>query len=312
MTLENFLMMRHELLLCLAVFIILIGEIFVAENKKKHLISLSLWVFTGVTVVGFLPVPVGELFGGMYRSSILTTTMKNILNIAVLIVFLQSAAWMKTEIFSGKIAEYFILLLSTLIGMNFMISSGDFLMFYLGLELATIPLAALAAFDKFKNHSAEAGIKFILSSAFSSGILLYGISLIYGSSGSIYFGDIAATFGHSSLQIFGFIFFLAGMSFKISLVPFHLWTADVYQGAPVNITAYFSVVSKGAAVFIFTILLFTVFRPIYDVWQNILYVLAVATMTIGNLFAIRHVCRNGVVKNVNALCDHRNIMAKMV
>lgn len=287
MTLENFLMMRHEVLLCFAVLIILIGEIFVAEDKKKHLISLSLWVFTGVTVIGFLPVPVGELFGGMYRSSILTTTMKNILNIAVLIVFLQSAAWMKTEIFSGKIAEYFILLLSTLIGMNFMISSGDFLMFYLGLELATIPLAALAAFDKFKNHSAEAGIKFILSSAFSSGILLYGISFIYGSSGSIYFGDIAATFGHSSLQIFGFIFFLAGMSFKISLVPFHLWTADVYQGAPVNITAYFSVVSKGAAVFIFTILLFTVFRPIYDIWQSILYVLAVATMTIGNLFAIR-------------------------
>jgi NADH-quinone oxidoreductase subunit N len=287
MILENFLMMRHEMMLCLAAVIVLIGEIFVAENKKKSLIPVVLLVFAAVTVVGFIPVPVGELFGGMYRSSVLTSAMKNILNIAVLIVFMQSAVWMKTETYADKISEYFILLLSTLIGMNFMISSGDFLMFYLGLELATIPLAALAAFDKFKNHSAEAGIKFILSSALSSGILLYGISLIYGSSGSIYFVDIAATFGKSSLEIFGFIFFLAGMAFKISLVPFHLWTADVYEGAPITITAYLSVVSKGAAAFIFTILLFTVFRPIFDIWQNILYVLAVSTMTIGNLFAIR-------------------------
>lgn len=246
-------MMRHEIMLCLAAVIVLVGEIFVAEDKKKSLIPVALLAFAAVTIIGFIPVPVGELFGGMYRSSILTYAMKNILNLGVLIVFLQSAAWMKTETFADKISEYFILLLSTLIGMNFMISSGDFLMFYLGLELATIPLAALAAFDKFKNHSAEAGIKFILSSALSSGILLYGISMIYGSAGSIYFAEIATTFSNTPLQVFGLIFFIAGMGFKISLVPFHLWTADVYEGAPVTITAYFSVISKGAAAFIFTI-----------------------------------------------------------
>jgi NADH-quinone oxidoreductase subunit N len=287
MNLENFLLMRHELLLTLAAVIVLIGEIFVSEAKKKSIIPLGIWIFAGVTIAGFLPVPTGEIFGGMYQSTELTTLMKNILNIAVFIILLQSAEWLKTESFSGKIAEYFVLLISTLIGMNFMISSGDFLMFYLGLELATIPIAALAAFEKFKNHSAEAGIKLILSSALSSGILLYGISMIYGTTGSIYYTDIVASFGKSGLQILGFIFFVAGMGFKISLVPFHLWTADVYEGAPINITSYLSVVSKGAAVFIFNILLFTVFRSISDIWENVLYVLAVSTMTVGNLFAIR-------------------------
>ena len=143
--------------------------------------------------------------------------------------------------------------------MNFMISSGHFLMFYIGLELATIPLAALAAFERYKNKSAEAGIKFILSSALSSGILLYGLSMIYGTTGTLYFNEVASLFGNNNLQILGFIFFFAGMAFKISLVPFHLWTADVYEGSPVNITYYLSVISKGAAVFILIIILFTVF-----------------------------------------------------
>jgi NADH-quinone oxidoreductase subunit N len=171
--------------------------------------------------------------------------------------------------------------------MNFMISSGHFLMLYLGLELATIPMAALAAYDKYRNQSAEAGIKLILSSALSSGILLYGISIIYGTTGSLYFADVSNTFGSTNLQIFGFIFFVAGMAFKISLVPFHLWTADVYEGAPINITSYLSVISKGASVFIFTIVLYTVFHAILPIWENLLYVLAVLTMTVANLFAIR-------------------------
>ena len=146
--------------------------------------------------------------------------------------------------------------------MNFMISAGHFLMFYLGIELATIPLAALAAFEKYKNKSAEAGIKLILSSALSSGILLFGLSMIYGTIGSLYFADVAVRASAMPLTILGFIFFFAGMSFKMSLVPFHLWTADVYEGAPVNITAYLSVISKGAAAFIFIIILFTVFPVI--------------------------------------------------
>ena len=178
-------------------------------------------------------------------------------------------------------------MLSTLIGMQYMISSGDFLMFYLGLELATIPLAALAAFERLKEKSAEAGVKLIFSSALSSGILLYGLSMVYGTTGTLYFAEVGPAFTGTPLQVLGFIFFFAGMAFKISLVPFHLWTADVYEGAPVNITSYLSVVSKGAAAFILTILLFTVFSKIALMWSNMLYIIIILTITLGNLFAIR-------------------------
>jgi len=160
-------------------------------------------------------------------------------------------------------------------------------MLYLGLELATIPMAALAAYDRNRYTSAEAGVKLILSAAMSSAVLLFGISMIYGTTGSTYFTLVSSSFSNTPLQTMAFIFFFSGMAFKISLVPFHLWTADVYEGSPVNITSYLSVISKGASVFILTIVLFTVFRSIVFIWQPLLYVIAVLTMTIGNLFAIR-------------------------
>jgi NADH-quinone oxidoreductase subunit N len=223
----------------------------------------------------------------MYVTSSVTILMKNIINIGALLVFIQSATWLGKSENSERISEYFILLISTLVGMSFMISSGHFLMFYIGIELATIPIAALSAYDRFRNTSAEAGIKLILSSALSSGILIYGLSMIYGTTGSLYFAEVQKVFAGSNLQILGFIFFFAGMGFKISIVPFHLWTADVYEGSPVNITSYLSVVSKGAAAFIFIIILFTVFPVIIASWQKTIYVTSILTMTIGNLFAIR-------------------------
>ena len=287
MSLGTFLVMRQELLLIAAALLVLMAEIFWNPEKKRYLSLFSVIVFGIITVVGFLPSQTGVLFGGMYVSTGTTLLMKNILNIGVLLVFIQSVSWLGKEENSEKISEYFILLISTLIGMNFMISAGHFLMFYIGIELATIPIAALAAFDRYKNKSAEAGIKLILSSALSSGILLYGLSLVYGTTGSLYFNEVAATFGNSNLQILAFIFFFAGMAFKISIVPFHLWTADVYEGSPVNITSYLSVISKGAAVFIFIIILYTVFPSIIATWQKTIYVTAILTMTIGNLFAIR-------------------------
>jgi len=240
-----------------------------------------------ITLAGFIPGESGTLFGGMYVTSGTRILMKNILNIGALLVFIQSVTWLKKEENTEKISEYFILLISTLVGMNFMISSGHFLMFYIGLELATIPIAALSAYDRYRNHSAEAGIKLILSSALSSGILLYGLSMIYGTTGTFYFQEVASHITGSNLQILGFIFFFAGMAFKISIVPFHLWTADVYEGSPVNITSYLSVISKGAAIFIFIIILFTVFPVIMATWQKTIYVTSILTMTIGNLFAIR-------------------------
>ena len=287
MSLENFLVMRHELLLIAAALLVLMAEIFMHPDKKIHTGIFAVILLGVITIAGFLPVPSGTLFGGMYISSGIRILMKNILNIGVLLVAIQSVTWLKKAENSEKISEYFILLISTLVGMNFMIASGHFLMFYIGLELATIPIAALSALDRYRNKSAEAGIKLILSSALSSGILLYGLSLIYGTTGTFYFNEVAALIDKNNLQILGFIFFFAGMAFKISIVPFHLWTADVYEGSPVNITSYLSVISKGAAVFILIIILFTVFPVIIATWQKTIYVTSVLTMTVGNLFAIR-------------------------
>jgi NADH-quinone oxidoreductase subunit N len=287
MRLGTFLIMRHEMLLIAAALTVLIAEIFWDPDRKKSITLFSILLFAVITIIGFLPSAEGSLFGGMYISSGTRLLMKNILNIGVLLVFIQSVTWLKKEENSGKINEYFLLIISTLIGMNFMISAGHFLIFYIGIELATIPIAALAAYDRYRNKSAEAGIKLILSSALSSGILLYGLSMIYGTTGSMYFGEVAKQFGNNSLQILGFIFFFSGMAFKISIVPFHLWTADVYEGSPVNITSYLSVISKGAALFILIIILFTVFPVIMATWQKTIFVTSILTMTIGNLFAIR-------------------------
>ena len=279
--------MRHELLLILAAIIVLIAELAMSESGKTKIIPFAAGLFALVTAIGFIPSETGTLFGGSFQSSPLTLFMKNVLNLAVLIIFLQSEGWLKKPENNERISEYFILTIVTLVGMNFMISSGDFLMFYLGLETATIPAAALVAFDRLKSHSAEAGIKLILSSALSSGILLFGLSLIYGATGSIYFADVVAKIEPSPILILAFIFFVAGMGFKISLVPFHFWTADVYEGAPINVTSYLSVVSKGAAAFTFSIIVFKVFGGLFEQWQHLVYALAVMTMTIANLFALR-------------------------
>jgi len=287
MSFSDLLLMRQELMLILLALTILMLDISISGNRRFAINRLTILLFAVITLVGFIPAPPGELFGGMYRTDDLSAAMKNVLNIGMLIVLLQSERWIRLENNLEKASEYLILLLSTLVGMDFMISSGDFLMFYIGLELATIPATALAAIDRTSPNGAEAGIKFIFSSALSSGILLFGISFIYGTTGSVYFTDVGLSFGSSSIQILGFIFFIAGMGFKISLVPFHLWTADVYEGSPVNITGYLSVVSKGAAVFILVMLLYKVFGMLEKTWEDILYILSVSTMTIGNLFAIR-------------------------
>ncbi len=287
MNLETIFLMRNELLMTVSVLILLVAEVFANRQQKRNIVWLGVFLFAIVTVVSFLPLESKELFGGMYKTDSLRALMKAILNIGVLTIFFQAISWLQREENIEKIAEFYMLILSTLVGMNFMISSGDFLMFYLGLETATIPIAALAAIDRYKNQSAEAGIKLILSSALSSGILLYGISMIYGTTGSIYFHSVVSNITGNHLQLLAFMFFFSGMAFKMSIVPFHLWTADVYEGAPINVASYLSVISKGAAAFIFTIILFIVFPFIAPVWKNVLWITAVLTMTVGNLFALR-------------------------
>ena len=287
MSLSDILTMRNELLLTFMAMLLLIIDLNLNHAKKSRIIPIAIGFLSVITVIGFIPQPDQMLFGGMYHTNGLVQLMKNILNIGALIILFQSVAWLKGPANATKISEYFFLLTTTLIGMNFMISSGDFLMLYLGLELATIPIAALAAFTHFNTRSSEAGIKLLLSSALSSGILLYGISMIYGSCGSIYFDAISASFANVPLQVLAFIFFFTGMAFKISLVPFHLWTADVYEGAPINVTSYLSVISKGAAAFILIIVMFTVFKALAPVYKSMIYLVSVLTMTVGNLFAMR-------------------------
>lgn len=287
MKFQDLLLIRHELMLTIAALILILAEVFGSEKSKKNILPLSLVLVFITGVIGWLFPANGTAFGGMYHTDSLRNSVKLILDIATLLIFFQSAGWVAKERNQNKLTEFYVLIFSTLVGMNFMISSGDFLMLYLGLELATIPIAALAAFDRYKTESAEAGLKLILSSALSSGILLYGLSIIYGTTGSIYFEEVKAAFRVEALPMLGLIFFITGMGFKISLVPFHLWTADVYEGSPISVTTFLSVVSKGAAIFIFTYVLYHVFADVSEIWAQVLVVLSILTMTIGNLFALR-------------------------
>ena len=290
---SQFLLMKEELSLMLVILILFIADLFMSpdahkNNGKPVLNTMLPVVLLGIhTLITIVPGPVAEAFGGMYYNSPIQHIVKSILSIGTLIVFLMAHEWMKLPDTHIKQGEFYFLTLCTLLGMYFMISAGHFLMFFIGLETASIPMATLVAFDKYRHHSAEAGAKYILSALFSSGLLLYGISLIYGATGTLYFADVPALLKAEPLQIMGFVFFFAGMGFKISLVPFHLWTADVYQGAPSTVTAYLSVVSKGAAAFVLMTILFKVFAPLADQWQEALYWVIIASITLANLFAVR-------------------------
>ena len=290
---SQFLLMKEELSLMLVILILFIADLFMSpdahkNNGKPVLNTMLPVVLLGIhTLITIVPGPVAEAFGGMYYNSPIQHIVKSILSIGTLIVFLMAHEWMKLPDTHIKQGEFYFLTLCTLLGMYFMISAGHFLMFFIGLETASIPMATLVAFDKYRHHSAEAGAKYILSALFSSGLLLYGISLIYGATGTLYFADVPALLKAEPLQIMGFVFFFAGMGFKISLVPFHLWTADVYQGAPSTVTAYLSVVSKGAAAFVLMTILFKVFAPLAEQWQEALYWVIIASITLANLFAVR-------------------------
>ncbi len=286
---ETISLLRMEILLVIQIFLLIILDLFASERVKSRYDLIALLMFCAVTVVGFIPQTPGEAFGGMFSSGKLDPVLKSILNIGVILIFLQSKTWLNDTFTKHKKGEAYVLILSTLLGMYLMISAGHFLIFYIGLELASLPLGALVAFNKKYRGSAEAGAKFILMSAFSAGILLFGVSLIYGSSGAdgLYFSSVGDIITPGPMELVGMLFFLAGMAFKISLVPFHQWAPDVYQGAPVNITAYLSSISKGAAVFALTLVLFKVFGPLARYWEYVVYGLIIATITIGNLFAMR-------------------------
>lgn len=254
------------------------------RNWFNPLVSLLL---LGHIIINVCPTAELTAFGGMYQTNAAAGVMKTILAVGTLIVVIQSKKWLSRPDTSFKEGEFYMIIIATLLGMNMMISSGHFLMFFLGLETASVPLATLVAFNKFRHHSAEAGAKFILTATFSSAVMLYGISLIYGAVGTLYFDDVATKITVTPLTILGLAFFFSGLGFKISLVPFHFWTADTYQGAPTTVTGYLSVVSKGAASFTLMTILMKVFAPMVSVWEPLLYIVIVASITLANIMAIR-------------------------
>mgnify|MGYP002610386807 CR=1 FL=1 len=284
---SNFLMMKEELSLIAVMVILLLYDLMASKNGLRYFQPVACILFGVHTLLNIVPGVAGEAFGGMYQYTPMMGVVKSILNVGTLIVLMQAEGWLKSDTTVHKRGEFYFLTLTTLLGMYFMISAGNFLMFFIGLETASIPMATLAAFDKYKQQSAEAGAKYILTAVFASGLSLYGISLIYGTAGTLYFEDIPAGLNGSPLQLMAFVFFFVGLGFKLSLVPFHQWTPDVYEGAPTSVTAYLSVISKGAAAFVLMTILYKVFAPLVNEWQTILYWVIVASITLANLFAIR-------------------------
>ena len=283
---SSFLEMKAELSLVAVMVILLIYDLFAGEKGMRWFQPLACILVAAQILYNIVPTGNVEILGGMYQSTPMASVLKTILTIGTLIVFLQARNWLERDAIIRR-GEFYFLTLSTLLGMYFMISAGNFMLFYLGLETASIPMATLVAFDKYKHKSAEAGAKYILNAAFASGLSLYGLSLLYGTTGTLYFADIPMMLDGSALQIMAMIFFLVGLFFKISLVPFHLWTPDVYEGAPTSVTAYLSVISKGAGAFVLLTILIKVFAPFVLQWQAMLYGVIILTITVANLFAIR-------------------------
>ena len=266
---SQFLNMIPEATLTAILLIVFLADLFTAprsgESKVRSWFNPLVCVLMLAHVfINIFPTASATAFGGMYMTNPSVGVIKTILAFGTLIVLIQSREWLQRPDTNFKEGEFYELVISTLLGMNMMVSANHFLLFFIGLEMASVPMACLVAFDKYRHHSAEAGAKFILTATFSSGVM------------------ISAT----PLTIMGMVFFFSGLGFKISLVPFHFWTADTYQGAPTNVSGYLSVISKGAAAFALCSILMKVFAPMVEYWQYMLMIVIVLSITIANLFAI--------------------------
>ncbi|MDD3078330.1 MAG: NADH-quinone oxidoreductase subunit N [Paludibacter sp.] len=287
MNYSAFLQLNEELSLLTIMVILLIYDVFAGEKALRFFQPVAIGLLVIHTIINCVPKEAFEVAGGMFKYTPMQTYVKTILNVGTIIVFLQAHNWLNEKDSIIRRGEFYFLTLSTLLGMYFMISAGHFLMFFIGIETASIPMSTLVAFNKYHHNSAEAGAKYLLTAVFASGISLFGISMIYGATGTLYFDDLETMLTGTPLQLMAFVFFAVGLFFKISLVPFHLWTPDVYEGAPTNVTAYLSVISKGSAVFVLFTIFTKVFGNMVEQWQAILYGIIVISITLANLFAIR-------------------------
>ncbi len=284
MNFNSFMLLRFEWIIALIILLLLFFKLNDFDSKPKlFLLFINVLLLLNL-IAGFIFIPESSLFTGFFRTTKLVVFEKNILNLGLLLISLASYQWLLTN--KNRI-EFYILIFSSILGIFTMLSAGHILMLYLGLEMSTIPLAAAANFNKNQKNSSEAGIKLILSSAFSTGMMLFGISLLYGAIGNLSFEAIIANLHPNPLTLLAFSFIISGFAFKMSVVPFHLWTADVYEGSPVAVTNYLSVISKGSIIFVFVSVLYTIFGSLKDAWLLAISILAMLSMTIGNLFALR-------------------------
>lgn len=285
---SQFLSMIPEVVLMTILIVVFAVDFFLKHHaeKGKMLYMTAALLTIALSAVCLCATPV-EVFSGMYTSSLSVNLMKFILTAGTFIVIVMAQPWLNKKEMGALQGEFYMLVLSTLLGMYMMMSSGHFLMFFLGLEMASVPMACLVALDKQSNMAAEAGAKFILTAVFSSGVMLFGLSMLYGAVGTLYFADFAELLTPTALSVMGLVFFFSGLGFKISLVPFHFWTADTYQGATTSVTGYLSVISKGAAAFTLMTILTKVFIHMIDSWQLLLSIVVVLSITIANLYALR-------------------------
>ena len=275
-----------EIFISLAIMFLLILGVFKKKSSNIiHYLSIVCLLITGILIMNNPSGIQVTLFSGSFIIDNLSSFMKILTILGGASILLMSKKFLKiSKIF---LIEYPILILSSILGMLVMISSNDLMVFYIGLELQSLALYVLASFNRDQLKSSESGLKYFVLSALSSGLLLYGCSLIYGFSGSTNFDIISNTVNSNHYGLtFGIVFILVGLSFKISAVPFHMWAPDVYEGSPTPVTLFFSVVPKIAALTVFIRFLYVPFINMMDQWQPIIIFLSIASMIFGAIAAI--------------------------
>ena len=275
-----------EIFISLSIMFLLILGVF-KKNSSNLINNLSILTLISTLVIIFNnPLNVDlVMFNGSYKIDFIASYMKILTILAGTFVLITSSKFLK--IFKIFQIEYPILILSSILGMIVMISSNDLIVFYVGLELQSLALYVLAAFNRDNVKSSEAGLKYFVLSALSSGLLLYGCSLIYGFSGTTNFDEISIIMNNDNYGLaFGIVFILVGLAFKISAVPFHMWAPDVYEGSPTSVTLFFALAPKIAAITVFIRFLYIPFINIIDQWQPIIVFLSIASMVFGAIAAI--------------------------
>ena len=284
---ENLNLILPEIFISLSIMFLLILGVYKKEGSKLTF-NISLLVLLITAIITFnetFAISRTTLFNDSVVIDYMASLMKIITLLGAFLALIISSSYLKTfKIFK---IEYPILILSSVLGMMVMISSNDLMVFYMGLELQSLALYVLATFNRDQLKSSEAGLKYFVLSALSSGLLLYGCSLIYGFSGSTNFNIISNQLNSNEYVLtFGIVFILVGLAFKISAVPFHMWAPDVYQGSPTTVTLFFTMVPKIAALTVFIRFLYVPFLNLIDQWQMIIVFLSIASMLFGAIAAI--------------------------